>query len=531
MMRSIEQIRPAVNSLKQDVQSSEKVDDQSLFEEFQDYLSKIASHSTISDRSSEVLDKAISESHIDFVKNKENLPVQKPNDYSDQPLQIKQQELSKPAQDDRDLKSDKQSEDSSKDLDEDISKNVNNSDSDASEKEEYVSESKAEQVETEVKDLQVSQHVVAEINQANSQITTEKASDDVSSGDFSKLEGLEFDKLPSDTTTKSSAEPEELEDNINQQNQGKSEKLPDNSLIEQNKQISSATKTISNDVAKNDTDSQIIVQNDTKIIDSLNIKVSDDADNTIHQQPKAEQQLDLNKGLNSWLGLSEAVSQFLALSSSGILKQSMANSTQVQSGNREVSAVEAKGGANPFSQNQFLNMNSGFAQAQSSESKSINQRVKPLPKAMESKAFERVEQVLKEAVKSKDGKSISFRLDPPQLGKMQIDVSFKDGALHARIVPESQQVGNIIRDRAHELVNSLRKLGLNVEKISLSVSEQVAFEDSGFSGMHQDFSNHEEKNGDHAQKAKQEGNSLGEEVRLEAARISQKINNLDHWVA
>jgi|GEM_PF-4400258 len=93
------------------------------------------------------------------------------------------------------------------------------------------------------------------------------------------------------------------------------------------------------------------------------------------------------------------------------------------------------------------------------------------PRFQPSKILERVEATLKEAARSRDGKTISFRLDPPELGTLKVDVSIRDGALHARISTENSTVAGILREKAYELQSMLRKLGLEVERVSVSVHE------------------------------------------------------------
>ena len=91
------------------------------------------------------------------------------------------------------------------------------------------------------------------------------------------------------------------------------------------------------------------------------------------------------------------------------------------------------------------------------------------PRVELTKAMERVENALREVSKSKDGKTISVRLDPPSLGSVKIDVSYRDGALHARVAAETPQVAQMLRERAHELQTMLRRSGIDAQKITVSV--------------------------------------------------------------
>jgi hypothetical protein len=94
---------------------------------------------------------------------------------------------------------------------------------------------------------------------------------------------------------------------------------------------------------------------------------------------------------------------------------------------------------------------------------------KYLNRATSQKMMERIETALKEAARSRDGKTITLRLDPMQLGQVKCDVSMRDGLLHARITPQSQDVVNAVREHAHELQTALRRLGLNVDRVTVQV--------------------------------------------------------------
>lgn len=96
----------------------------------------------------------------------------------------------------------------------------------------------------------------------------------------------------------------------------------------------------------------------------------------------------------------------------------------------------------------------------------------PLSQRATLRTLEKVEQALKEIAKSKDGKTISMRLDPPELGSLKIDVTMRDGLLHARIAADNTQVSQMLREKAHEIQRNLRELGLNVDQVSVSVRDE-----------------------------------------------------------
>jgi flagellar hook-length control protein FliK len=156
--------------------------------------------------------------------------------------------------------------------------------------------------------------------------------------------------------------------------------------------------------------------------------------------------------------------------------------------------------------------NNGEGANRSESSKSL----KPLTRIQTLATLEKVEAALQKAAESKDGTLISLRLDPPSLGAVRVDVSFKDGLLHARLSADSAQVMQLLRERAPELQVTLRKLGLDVDRVSVSVN-------SGDSGT---FQGDSEGKGGHA--GHKSGNNFSELADFAASGESLK---LDHWIA
>lgn len=146
------------------------------------------------------------------------------------------------------------------------------------------------------------------------------------------------------------------------------------------------------------------------------------------------------------------------------------------------------------------------------------------------RAFERVENALKEVAQSKDGKSIQVRLEPDQLGKVRVSVTMREGVLHARVVPDSSSVVEALRERAHELHTMLRRLGMDVDRIEVSIGSEYANEGMTQSqGRSSDRSSrgHEAPQGQLSERivAVEEG-----EVQLVNNR-EMPISDDGHWVA
>lgn len=93
------------------------------------------------------------------------------------------------------------------------------------------------------------------------------------------------------------------------------------------------------------------------------------------------------------------------------------------------------------------------------------------------RTLEKVENAIREVARSHDGKTISVRLDPPTLGSLKIDLTMRDGSMHARIVAELPQVASMLRDKVHELQNLIRQVGFDADQVSVSVGEQNSQKD------------------------------------------------------
>ena len=101
-----------------------------------------------------------------------------------------------------------------------------------------------------------------------------------------------------------------------------------------------------------------------------------------------------------------------------------------------------------------------------------------LPRSQVTSMMSRVENALKEIARSKDGKTISIKLNPEELGSVKIDVSIRDGKLHARLTAENPSVNQSLREKATELQQILRNSGIEVDEISVSVgSNKESFDD------------------------------------------------------
>jgi len=148
-----------------------------------------------------------------------------------------------------------------------------------------------------------------------------------------------------------------------------------------------------------------------------------------------------------------------------------------------------------------------------------------LPRAIAARTLEKVERALEEVARSKDGKTISLHLEPVTLGKVKVDVSLRDGNLHARLSAEAGEVQQLLREHAHELQAILRKSGLHVDSVSVSVgTESGTFEGSSDLYGQESFSERSEREGDG-----ETGSFSTQPEVAESGRPAVVAD--DHWVA
>jgi flagellar hook-length control protein FliK len=160
--------------------------------------------------------------------------------------------------------------------------------------------------------------------------------------------------------------------------------------------------------------------------------------------------------------------------------------------------------------------------------------VRYLNKATAQRMMERIESALKEAARSRDGKTISLKLDPVQLGRVKCDVSLRDGVLHARIVPQNREVLHTVREHSHELQVALRRLGLNVERVTVQVhgdKEGVPF--GGQSGLADGKSFQGDGNNMPGWEAQHPEKTIGNDLAdvSRATPSDAGITPADHWIA
>jgi flagellar hook-length control protein FliK len=184
-------------------------------------------------------------------------------------------------------------------------------------------------------------------------------------------------------------------------------------------------------------------------------------------------------------GQDAEISRFLADSAAAATRRASEASTRVLLLSQafeqmRTNAREGLGGLSGAAGASTGGFNSGAfgGEARGAASKNVMARERtepqPMSRAAALRMLERVQLTLKEAARARDGKTISLNLEPVDLGRIKVDVSLRDGALHARLTPENSQVVQALREHAHELQAILRKLGLDVERVTVNVSGEEA---------------------------------------------------------
>lgn len=92
----------------------------------------------------------------------------------------------------------------------------------------------------------------------------------------------------------------------------------------------------------------------------------------------------------------------------------------------------------------------------------------------------RIEQLLR-VLKARIGRrdsSTTIRLDPPELGRLQVDLRLRDSVLQVRIEAESRMAHDLLRQDMDALRDGLKLAGLDVDRIELRLHETTRSPDA-----------------------------------------------------
>lgn len=194
-----------------------------------------------------------------------------------------------------------------------------------------------------------------------------------------------------------------------------------------------------------------------------------------------------------------------------------------QSGLKEIGS-SSKAGSNQSGMNMGGDPAAARGIAQQVTSETSARPTKALSRVAALRTLEKVERALEEVARSKDGKTISLDLEPVNLGKVKVDVSIRDGSLHARLSAESTDVRQLLREHAHELQSILRKLGLQVDSVAVSVATEEPFLSGGSSSFSRQPSSQEPE--------RQGSSPLGSPLGASDVSGPRTVSaSDDHWIA
>jgi len=106
-----------------------------------------------------------------------------------------------------------------------------------------------------------------------------------------------------------------------------------------------------------------------------------------------------------------------------------------------------------------------------------------LSEASQSAFIEKIQQLLEQAKQGRDGNTLVFRIDPPELGKMTVKVTQRGDELYARIIPESAEVEHTLRSRLGEIAGVLQSSGLKVSEVHVSIGDRATESESAYNGF------------------------------------------------
>lgn len=134
----------------------------------------------------------------------------------------------------------------------------------------------------------------------------------------------------------------------------------------------------------------------------------------------------------------------------------------------------------------------------------------PAGKSQE-KILRQVQDLLKRAAQTRDGNSVSVRVDPPELGMVTVKVTQRDSQIYARIIPDSPEVEHVLRTRVQEVTQVLIAAGLKAEQVHIAIGrERSAGETFSVPG----YSTGNGQTGNSGQQSGQQSNGSGERSSL-----------------
>lgn len=146
------------------------------------------------------------------------------------------------------------------------------------------------------------------------------------------------------------------------------------------------------------------------------------------------------------------------------------------------------------------------------------------PEVDPAQVVERVSQSVREV--HQNGRQLTIRLTPPELGALQIDVTTRNGALTARLETETEAARQIILEHLPQLRESLQQIGATMERIDVQIGQHSREGQSGWSQQSRGDQHQGERGRSEARPQQPE---LASETSEPATRGRQpRVRPLDH---
>jgi|GEM_PF-3848776 len=97
-----------------------------------------------------------------------------------------------------------------------------------------------------------------------------------------------------------------------------------------------------------------------------------------------------------------------------------------------------------------------------------------LPRSQQAEIINRVRAIAMQTAQGNNLSSITLHLDPQDLGSMTVKVTQRGDQLFARIIPESQEVEAMLRNRSQDVVQALTASGFKAENVTVSFGAEAS---------------------------------------------------------
>ena len=153
-----------------------------------------------------------------------------------------------------------------------------------------------------------------------------------------------------------------------------------------------------------------------------------------------------------------------------------------------------------------------------------------MPRKQQVRVINKIQEVLEQAIRTRDSNTIVVRLDPPKLGAMTIKLTHRGDELFGKISPDNPEVESLLRARINELVHILTASGIDAQNIHLSIGgEQVDIANSLFDQFMQ--SGTDGTNGEGDASENEFSSEQRESEESNETHLNEEEDDLAAWIA